>query len=136
MRKVMVFGTFDGLHEGHRDFLRQAKECGDYLIAEVAQDHIVGHLKGHLPALDLAKRLEALKKEDGVDEVEIGDTELYTWQVAKKHRPDVVAVGYDQTALKNALEAHLKNFDWPIEIRVMNAHEPDKYHSSLFENRI
>ena len=33
MAKVMVFGTFDGVHPGHENFFEQAKQHGDYLIA-------------------------------------------------------------------------------------------------------
>lgn len=35
MIKVLVFGTFDGLHERHIDFFRQAKACGDHLTVIV-----------------------------------------------------------------------------------------------------
>ena len=45
MKKVMVFGTFDGLHEGHLDFFRQAREYGDYLIVAVARDVNVKKIK-------------------------------------------------------------------------------------------
>lgn len=33
-KKALAFGTFDGLHEGHEDFFRQAKKFGDNLIVE------------------------------------------------------------------------------------------------------
>lgn len=106
MRKVMVFGVFDGLHNGHRAFLKEAKSHGDYLIVVLAQDHIVERLKGHLPEINLAGRLEHLKKEDGVDEVIIGDSELGVWEVVKKHQPQIIAVGHDQQLLKESLEKH------------------------------
>ena len=41
MKKVLVFGTFDGLHEGHKDFLRQAKQYGDHLTVVVGRDSTV-----------------------------------------------------------------------------------------------
>lgn len=37
--RVMVFGVFDGLHPGHRAFLRQARKKGDKLIVVVARDN-------------------------------------------------------------------------------------------------
>jgi len=37
-KKVMVFGTFDIFHPGHRSFLNQAKKYGNYLIVVVARD--------------------------------------------------------------------------------------------------
>jgi cytidyltransferase-like protein len=135
MIKVMVFGTFDGIHEGHRAFFREARSRGDYLIAVLAPDAIVERLKGKRPLLNISRRLEELAKEDGVDEVVVGDAELGTWGVVKKYRPEVIALGYDQTALRENLEAHLKDFDWRPEIMVMRAYEPQKYKSSLIGKR-
>ncbi len=131
MKKVMVFGTFDGVHEGHRAFFREAKSHGDHLIAVLAQDAVVERLKGRRPMLNITARVLELQKEDGVDEVVAGDMEIGTWGVIKKYRPDVIALGYDQTALKENLMAHLRDFDWGPEVVVMQAYEPQKYKSSL-----
>lgn len=127
----MVFGVFDGIHEGHRSLFKQAKKLGDYLIAIVAQDHIVEHLKGHLPERNLAERFEHLKKEDGIDEAVIGDKELSTWEVVERYRPDVIALGYDQTVLKEDLEKNLKRLGVKPEIKVLKAYESETHHSSL-----
>src|SRR3989344_4689818 len=117
MKKIMVFGVFDGLHEGHRAFLKEAKAQGDYLIAVLARDHIVEHLKGHLPRLNLAGRFEHLKKADHVDAVVVGDVNLGEWNVLDLHRPAVIALGYDQEALKEDLEHYFKKADWHSELR-------------------
>lgn len=135
MKKVMVFGTFDGVHDGHRAFFREAKSHGGYLVAILAQDVIVERLKGRHPMLNVSSRLSELEKEDGVDEVAVGDMELGAWEIVKKHRPEVIALGYDQTALKENLTARLKDFDWGLEVVVMKAYEPQKYKSSLTNGR-
>jgi FAD synthetase len=129
--KVMVFGVFDGLHKGHRAMLKEAKQYGDYLMVAVAQNHIVQHLKGHLPKLDIAERIAHLQAEDCVDEVIIGDAELGIWKVVKKYRPDVIACGYDQKDLKRELENALPNLGYTPRIVTLKSFEPNIYHSSL-----
>ncbi len=134
MKKVMVFGVFDGLHDGHRRMLKEAKALGDYLVVVVAQNHIVEHLKGHQPRLDLAERFAHLEAEDGVDQVLVGDAEHGTWEVVKNNKPDVIALGYDQATLKDDLESHLDKFDPKPEIVVLDAYEPNSFHSSILNN--
>ncbi|MBI4087591.1 MAG: adenylyltransferase/cytidyltransferase family protein [Candidatus Liptonbacteria bacterium] len=131
MAKVMVFGVFDGIHEGHRALFREAKKYGKYLVAVVAQDRTVEYLKGHLPKYTLAKRIEDLQKEKLVNEVALGDAEPGSYEVILKHRPDVLALGYDQEDFKENLEENLERFDWRPEIAVCRSYEPEKYHSHL-----
>ena len=107
MIKVMVFGTFDGLHDGHRAMLQEAKSFGDYLLVVVAQDHIVEHLKGHLPKKNLVERFEHLQKADGVDKVVIGDAETSTWKVVKRYHPNIIGIGHDQQLLRENLEKNM-----------------------------
>ncbi|MBP5255378.1 MAG: adenylyltransferase/cytidyltransferase family protein, partial [Lachnospiraceae bacterium] len=38
MKKVITYGTFDLLHEGHLRLLSRAKALGDYLIVGVTSD--------------------------------------------------------------------------------------------------
>ena len=134
MRKVMVFGVFDGVHEGHRHFFEEAKKFGDELIAVVATDEVVEILKGKSPINNLAKRVAHVEAEDGVDEAVVGDMEMGSWDIVKKIRPDVVAVGYDQKELKENLESSLSDFDWQLEIKTVSAHKPRKYRSSLLNS--
>lgn len=38
MKRVITYGTFDLLHYGHINLLRQAKQYGDYLIVALSTD--------------------------------------------------------------------------------------------------
>lgn len=131
MKKVMVFGVFDGIHEGHKAFLKEARTFGEYLIAVVAQNHIVRHLKGHLPQIDIGERLAHLEAEDNVDEVVIGDKEFSSWEVVKKYQPDVIALGYDQDMLREDLEKNVNQLGYVPEIVALSGFEPNVHHSSL-----
>lgn len=134
MKKVMVFGVFDGIHRGHRDFFEQAKALGDYLIVVVAQDSSVQRLKGHPPKMNLAERLEYLEEEGDVDEVVMGDLKLSSWDVIKKYMPDIIALGYDQKLLREDLNKNLSSLDIKPEIKILDEYEPNKYHSSFLND--
>ena len=58
--KVMVFGTFDGLHEGHKNFFKQARKYGDYLLVVVGRDKNVEKMKGHLPQRNENERMKEI----------------------------------------------------------------------------
>lgn len=132
MKKVLVFGVFDGVHDGHRALFRQAREYGEHLIVVVAPDSVVIALKGRKPKRELTERILALKREALVNKVIAGDEELGTYKVLKRHRPCVIALGYDQKALRRDLHDHRNEFDWDMEIFTMEPHQPEKYHSTLF----
>lgn len=38
MKKILTYGTFDLLHEGHIHLLRRAKDLGDYLVVGLSSD--------------------------------------------------------------------------------------------------
>ena len=134
MRKVIVFGVFDGIHEGHRHFFREAKELGGHLTAVVAPDEVVKILKGRRPNRNVAERIAHVEMQDDVDGAVVGDMETGSWEIVKKMRPDVIAVGYDQKILKKSLENSMSDFDWPLEIETISAREPEKYHNSLLKS--
>lgn len=115
-KKVLVFGTFDGLHAGHGFFLREARKKGDYLIAVVAQDTVVKELKGRSSRAPLAERLAALRASGLVDDVCAGDTMLGSWSAVKKYKPDIIALGYDQDALGNALADFTKKEELSVTL--------------------
>lgn len=130
-KTVLVFGAFDGLHEGHRFFLRQARKLGDRLVASVAEDCMVRDIKHHLPLNPLAKRIGDLKASGLIDEAVAGDTVFGEWSAISRFNPDTIALGYDQSDLKDALEYHIDEKKLPIRLVLIPPHEPDRFHSSF-----
>jgi cytidyltransferase-like protein len=127
----MVFGVFDRLHDGHRHFLRQARTEGDWLIAVVTPDHIVHQLKGYMPEEQMGDRIEMLHREGLPDQVIEGDLELGTWDVLRSHKPNVIALGYDQDALREEIEATVGQWGWSLEVVMMAPYKPETHHSSI-----
>ncbi len=106
MKKVLVFGTFDGIHEGHLDFFRQAKQYGDYLIVVAALDKNIHKIKKHLPKRSERERLNDLQKCKIVDKAVIG-YEDDPYRIIKEMKPEVICLGYDQ---HSEFSKHLEKF--------------------------
>ncbi len=134
-QKVFCFGVFDGIHDGHREMLKEARSLGTYLVVSVTQDHIVEMLKQHKTRQNLQQRIEALKAIELADEVVAGDHDISTWKVLQTHQPSIIALGYDQRHLLEAITHAISQFTFPTTIHVLSPHHPDKLHSSLlFQN--
>lgn len=133
MKKVMVFGTFDGIHQGHLDFFKQAKKHGDYLVVAVAQDNVIKKLKSGLPKFSLKERVAFLKKEKIVDKIIPGDKKIGEWNVVKKYKPDIVAFGYDQLVMRKDFENKVPKLPHKPKIVLLKPFKPNKYHSSILK---
>jgi len=95
MKKILCFGTFDGLHPGHISFLKQAREYGDYLTVVIARDENVKKIKGEYPLEDEKKRFKNIKENSLVDVVLLGKKDL-SYEIISEIKPDVICLGYDQ----------------------------------------
>ena len=133
MTKVMVFGTFDGLHEGHLDFFRQAKKYGDYLVVAVARDVNVKKIKNKLPVNNENERLNIVKQCSLVDEARLG-YENDPYKIIQEVNPDVICIGYDQNSFNKNLEARLKELGLDIKIYTLKAYRPEQFKSSIVNN--
>ncbi len=123
--KGMVYGVFDGFHEGHHYFLTQAAAQCKTLVVVVAHPDIVSALKEHLPYQDLEERIDALRRFDARLLIEPGDKSIGTWSALKKHKPDIVFLGYDQDRLGLELEK------LGVPSMTIPSHRPDIFKSSL-----
>lgn len=94
MKRILVGGVFSVLHPGHMFFLRKAKSLGDFLIVVVSSDRTSLKKNGVLLRTAKERKLE-VEKTGIADRVIIGDDED-RFNVVKKERPDIIALGYDQ----------------------------------------
>jgi cytidyltransferase-like protein len=121
---ALVFGVFDGFHEGHKFFLKEALKRTDELLVVVASDVAVEALKGKQPRISYQDRSRAVSDFDGRIRVVLGDDEQKSWRVLKNAQPDIVFLGYDQTAIADELKKMKIRFDF------IEPHEPHLYKSS------
>lgn len=95
MRKIITYGTFDLLHQGHINLLRRAKELGDYLIVGVTSDSF-DRGRGKLNVRNnVLERVEAVKATGYADEVIIEDYIGQKIDDIQKYDIDIFAIGSD-----------------------------------------
>lgn len=114
-KKVLVFGTFDGLHEGHHFFLNEAKKLGD-LYVSVSSDESALQRKGKNPMHNVKERVEAIKALGIAKDVSEGDKTLNNWTAIKEVMPNIIALGFDQYGLKTALADIQSKFGFDIKV--------------------
>ncbi len=128
MRKkgtVLVFGTFDGLDEGHRAFLKEAAKLGRRLVVAVARDAHVQTLKGHLPRLSEGERIKIVETVPEVADVLLSDETLGSYQIVRDVQPATIVLGYDQDALEINLHAWMEKTGKMIPIVRLPHYETD-----------
>lgn len=95
MKKVITYGTFDLLHEGHVNLLRRARELGDYLIVGVTNDSF-DRERGKLNVRNnVLERVESVKATGLVDKVIIEDYVGQKIDDILKYDVDIFAIGSD-----------------------------------------
>ena len=95
MKKVITYGTYDLLHQGHINLLRRAKELGDYLIVGVTSDSF-DRGRGKLNVRNnVLERVEAVKATGYADEVIIEDYLGQKIDDIQKYDIDIFAIGSD-----------------------------------------
>lgn len=126
---VLVFGTFDGLHDGHLYFLKNAKSRGKILTVVVALDSHVQQLKSKEPQYTEQERKKTIETLTFVDETVFSDNELGTFQVVSKRKPDLILLGHDQVDLAEAIKAWMKSNQQNVRLEFL-----DKYIQKKCEN--
>lgn len=95
MKKVITYGTYDLLHQGHINLLKRAKDLGDYLIVGVTSDSF-DRDRGKLNVRNnVLERVEAVKATGLADKVIIEEYIGQKIDDIQKYNIDVFAIGSD-----------------------------------------
>ena len=130
--KIMVFGTFDGLHKGHIHFFNQAKNIvkNSFLIVSIARDKNVLKIKGKLPFLNEIDRMNLVEECNLVDKIVLSGLKNHIPHIVKEN-PKIIALGYDQKFYVKNLKKDLKNKGILVKIIRLKP-----YKKNLFKNHL
>jgi len=108
MIKVITYGTYDLLHQGHINLLKRAKELGDYLIVGVTSDSY-DKGRGKLNVRNnVLERVEAVKKTGYADKIIIEDYVGQKIDDIQKYDVDIFAIGSDWVGKFDYLNEYCK----------------------------
>ena len=134
MKKVMCFGTFDILHEGHRFYFAEAKKLGDSLVVVVARDQTVVEVKKQQPLNSEYERVKNMQQLNIADKVILGNPGDKL-KVVVDEKPDIICFGYDQTFFTDKIKERLQQRGLNVEVVRLPAYKPEIYKSSLIKKK-
>ncbi len=95
MKKVITYGTFDMLHQGHLNILKRAKALGDYLIVGVTSDDFDSRRGKINVQQSMMERVEGVKETGLADQIIIEEYEGQKIDDINRLGVDVFAIGSD-----------------------------------------
>lgn len=97
MKKIAISGYFDPIHIGHLEYIKMARELGDYLIVIVNNDKQAALKKGRSFMCE-DDRLMIVSQIKGVDEAVISiDDDKTVCKTIDLLKPDIFANGGDRS---------------------------------------
>ncbi len=95
LKKVITYGTFDMLHQGHLNILKRAKELGDYLIVGVTSDDFDSRRGKINVQQSMMERIEGVKETGLADQIIIEEYEGQKIDDINRFGIDIFAIGSD-----------------------------------------
>lgn len=114
MSTVLLFGSFDILHDGHRHLFAQASKYGELHVI-LARDTTIEQVKKRLPFHNEEERLVQLQKEPLIKQVYLGSL-ADKFQKIQELKPDVIFLGYDQEVFVDTLYKKIEEFALQTEV--------------------
>ncbi len=130
---VLASGVFDLLHLGHVRFLEEAKKADGKdaeLVVIIARDSTVEENKGRKPIMSENQRRALVESLKVVDEAVLGFEKFDLGDVIERVKPDVIALGYDQTDMENGVKKYVSKHKLNIKIIRIGKFEEDDLDSS------
>ena len=113
MKRIVVNGTFDILHQGHIRMLNTARSLGDYLLVCIDTDRRVKELKGESrPIFDQDHRRAMLSNLKAVDQVELFDSTEELETILQLYEPDIMVKGSDWKNKSITAQKYCKEIYW------------------------
>jgi FAD synthetase len=130
---VLASGVFDLLHLGHVKFLEEAKKAGGknaQLTVIIARDSTVEKAKGRKPVMSENQRRTLVESLKVVDEAILGLEDFDIGDVIEHIKPNVIALGYDQTGVERRVKAYVEKNQLRIKVVRVGKFEEDELDSS------
>lgn len=135
LKRVLLFGAFDPLHDGHLDFFRQASELGGELVAVVARDSSVRARKNREPYISERERLCAVSSLKCVNSAVLGSEYPEQYRILNDIEFDIVALGYDQRPADEIMRSELdKRGMGHVKVVRLLPYKPHKFKSSYMRS--
>jgi FAD synthetase len=125
--------VFDLLHLGHVKFLEEAKKAGGKnaeLLVIVARDSTVQRMKGRKPIMPEDQRRSLVESLRVVDEAVLGTEDFDIGDVIDRVKPDVIALGYDQTEMEARVCEYVNKRGLRVRVVRLGKFENDELSSS------
>ena len=128
---VLAGGVFDIIHPGHIYTLNAAKALGDVLVVVIATANTAVRMKKRQPLHSEEQRQELISSLQVVDLCLVG-SEGDIFKTVSKVKPDIIALGYDQTHQEKFITDGCKNIGLNVRVARLQSPVPE-FSSSKIE---
>ena len=121
---VLAGGVFDIIHPGHINTLNAAKKLGDFLVVVIATDKTPIKMKKRNPLHSAQLRQELVSSLTMVDLCIIGNEEDI-FKTVELVRPQIIALGYDQTHQEKFITEGCKKINLDVTVARLESPRPE-----------